>query len=72
MMFLFGMLLVGSQFDLNGYYYMSLLVAALLIAWQIYSCRNHQPEKCFKAFMNNNWVGLVIFCGILLARWTAE
>ncbi len=71
-MFLFGMLLVGSRFDLNAYYYVSLLIAALLIAWQVYLCRNHQPDKCFKAFINNNWVGLVIFCGILLAKWTAE
>ncbi len=72
MMFLFGMLLVGSQFDLNGYYYFSLLIAAVLIGWQIYSCRNYQPQKCFNAFLNNNWVGLVVFCGILLARLTGE
>lgn len=71
-MFLFGMLLVGSQFDLNAIYYVSLLIAALLIAWQIYICRFHQPDKCFNAFINNNWVGLIIFCGILLAKWTAE
>lgn len=70
--FLFGMLLVGSQFDLNAYYYVSLLIAAILIAWQIYICRSHQPDKCFSAFINNNWVGLVIFCGILLAKWSAE
>lgn len=70
-LFLFGMLLVGSQFNLNGYYYFSLLVAALLIARQIYMCREHQPQECFRAFINNNWVGLVIFCGILLSQWTS-
>jgi len=71
-MFLFGMLLVGSQFNLNVYYYLSLLIATLLITRQIYICRSHQPDQCFKAFINNNWVGLIIFCGILLAKWTAE
>ncbi len=69
-MFIFGMLLVGSQFDLNIYYYVSLLIASFLIAWQIYSCRDHAPNKCFKAFLNNNWVGLIIFCGILVAQLT--
>jgi 4-hydroxybenzoate polyprenyltransferase len=69
-MFLFGMLLVGAQFNLNYFYYIGLLVASCLIAWQIYSCRNHQPKKCFKAFLNNNWVGLAIFIGVFFARLT--
>lgn len=66
-MFIFGMLLVGSKFELSYPYYLSLLVASGLITRQIYHCRKHQPEKCFAAFLNNNWVGLVIFCGILLS-----
>ncbi len=70
-MFLFGMILLGGQFDLNGYYYLSLVIASLLIAWQIYSCRRRDPQRCFRAFLNNNWVGFVIFCGILIAQLTA-
>lgn len=69
-MFLFGMLLVGTKFGLNHYYFISLLLAAGLIAKQIYSCRNRQPEACFKAFLNNNWVGLIIFVGVLLSKLT--
>ncbi|WP_246075828.1 4-hydroxybenzoate octaprenyltransferase [Aliikangiella marina] len=66
--FLFGMLLVGGRFELNYWYYISLLVATGLIVWQLYHCRKRQRENCFTAFLNNNWVGLVIFCGILLAK----
>ncbi len=66
--FIFGMLLVGQSFELNFWYYIGLITASGLIAWQIYSCRNRQPERCFNAFLNNNWVGLSIFCGILLAK----
>jgi len=69
--FLFGMLLVGAQFKLNFYFYVSLLIAFGLIVWQIYHCRNREPKKCFQSFINNNWVGLVIFCGILVAKLTA-
>jgi len=28
--------------------------------------RQGDPRKCFRAFMCNNWVGAVIFAGILL------
>ncbi len=71
-MFLFGLLLVGGKFGLNYFFYMGIFVASILIGWQIYSCRKHDPEACFRAFLNNNWVGLVIFCGIVLAQLTAD
>ncbi|MEP1741536.1 MAG: 4-hydroxybenzoate octaprenyltransferase [Kangiellaceae bacterium] len=70
-MFLFGMILVGTKFGLNYFYFISLLLAAGLIARQIYNCRNRQPDACFKAFLNNNWVGLVIFVGLLLSKLTS-
>jgi 4-hydroxybenzoate polyprenyltransferase len=67
-LFLFGLLLVGGKFGLDIYYYISVLIAALLIARQLYKCRKRQTEQCFAAFINNNWVGAVIFCGILLSK----
>ena len=71
-MFIFGMLLVGAKFDLNYFFYVSIFIASLLIVWQIYYCKNREPQKCFKAFLNNNWVGMIIFCGILVAKLTSE
>ena len=70
-LFIFGMLLVGAKFELNGYFYISLAVAALLIARQFYLCRKKEPQKCFTAFLNNNWVGFVVFLGIFVAKWTS-
>ncbi|PHS18244.1 MAG: 4-hydroxybenzoate octaprenyltransferase [Kangiella sp.] len=67
-MFIFGMLLVGSKFELSYPYYLSLAIASGLIIRQIYNARKHQPDKCFESFINNNWVGLIIFCGILLSK----
>ncbi len=69
-MFIFGMLLVGGKYELNGYYYLSVLIASLLIAGQIYYCRKRQAERCFKAFLNNNWVGFILFIGIFIALQT--
>jgi len=65
--FLFGMLLVGAQMELGVAYYLGWLVAAGLIGYQLWICRRRKPEQCFKAFLNNNWVGCVIFCGILIS-----
>lgn len=67
--FLFGMLLVGARFELSFWYYLSLIIAAVLIARQLYSCKKRERDKCFAAFLNNNWVGASIFCGILLSKF---
>lgn len=66
--FIFGMLMVGIRFELNFWYYLSLLGAIGFIAWQLYHCQTRRPENCFNAFLNNNWVGASLFCGILISK----
>ena len=61
-------LLIGIGL-LNGrgwIYYLGLFVAAWLALYQQFLIRDRKPEECFKAFLNNNAFGLVIFCGLLL------
>lgn len=58
---------VGIQFAAGGFYYAGLLLAAMLMAQQLYLSRKREPQACFKAFLNNNYVGLVIFMGIVLS-----
>ena len=62
---LYALVMVGSRFELGTFYYISLGVAAALFAYQQYLIRFRQREACFKAFMNNNWVGLAIFIGVV-------
>jgi len=38
----------------------------VFFAWQQWLIRDRKPEGCFKAFLNNHYVGLSIFIGILL------
>ena len=61
-----AMLLVGAQFKLGYWYYVSLLFASALFVYQQYLIRHRQRDACFKAFLHNNWVGAVIFAGIFL------
>lgn len=58
--------LVGILTDLGWAYYLSLFGAAWFALYQQYLIRDRQPSDCFRAFLNNNWFGLVVFCGIVL------
>ena len=66
-MFIAAMWLAGRQFELGLPYYLSLVGASLLFAWQQILTSDRQPEACFKAFVNNQWVGAAIFAGIVLS-----
>ena len=65
-MFIAAMWLAGRQFDLGLPYFLSLVGASLLFAWQQILTSDRQPEACFRAFVNNQWVGALVFLGIVL------
>jgi 4-hydroxybenzoate polyprenyltransferase len=59
------MLLVGSQLALGRYYYLGLAVAGGLALYQQFLIRHREPGECFKAFLNNTWLGMVILIGLI-------
>ena len=59
-----GLGLVGRQAGLGGWYWAGLGVALLLVAWQFFICRKRERGPCFRAFLHNHWVGMVVFAGI--------
>ncbi len=63
---LFIFCLAGAQFKLGGYYYFALTVTAGFFIYQQHLIKHRDRDACFKAFLNNNWVGMVIFIGIAL------
>jgi len=63
-MMLYAMVLVGKAAELGWIYYIGLVVAAGLFSYQQVLIRYREREACFKAFLNNNWVGAAIFVGI--------
>jgi len=64
--FLIGLLLVGVLFQLYFYYYLCLMFVSGLFLYQQWLIRHRDRQGCFKAFLNNHWVGFMIFLGILL------
>ena len=57
---------VGFIENLSWFYNLSLIVAALLFLKQQKQIKGRDTSACFKAFLGNNYVGLVIFCGLFL------
>ncbi|WP_426991872.1 4-hydroxybenzoate octaprenyltransferase [Methylomonas sp. CM2] len=58
---------IGSEQNLAWPYYGGLAVATgLAIYQQKLIFYFHKPD-CFKAFLNNNWFGLAVFAGLVLA-----
>ncbi len=53
----------------GAFYYAGLAVAGALVLYQYRLMRGRTREGCFKAFLNNHWVGCVIFIGIAADLW---
>ena len=60
---------VGLWLKLGLIYFLGLALALALIAWQFQMIKNRDREACFKAFMNNNWVGAAVFGGLALDNY---
>ena len=69
-LFIAAMSLVGLRAGLGLLYWTGVLGAVALIAWQFVLCRHRDRDACFRAFLHNNWVGAVLFAGIVAAQWS--
>ena len=65
-----ALVLVGQRFELGVAYFVSLLACAALFVYQQKLIRDREPANCFRAFLNNNWVGAAVFVGLVLDSWS--
>jgi 4-hydroxybenzoate polyprenyltransferase len=65
-MFLLIMAYLGYWARLGAFYFAGLVFAAGLAGYQYRLIRGRERERCFRAFMNNNLLGAVIYGGIVL------
>lgn len=56
---------VGKILSFSVIYEIGLLIAILLSLYQHWLIKNREPPRCFRAFLNNHWVGLAILLGII-------
>jgi len=61
---LFCLVLVGIRAELGWIYYVGLALASLCFVYQHLLIKHRLPDRCFEAFLNNNYFGLIVFLGI--------
>ena len=64
-MFLAVMLVVGGLMRAGWPYYAGCAAALLLVLYHYTLIRTRERERCFRAFLHNQWVGAALFAGIV-------
>jgi 4-hydroxybenzoate polyprenyltransferase len=65
-MMLFALVLAGRSMKFGQWYDAGVIGAGVLFLYQQWLIRKREPAGCLKAFFNNQYVGAVIFIGIML------
>jgi len=58
--------LIGDEAERGQFYFLGVVAAATLFVYQQHLIRLRYRSECFQAFLNNNWVGMVVFFGLAL------
>lgn len=61
---------VGWFLQLRIFFYCCIALASCLFLYQQYLIKNRDPKLCFKAFLNNNTIGGILFLGIALNNFS--
>jgi 4-hydroxybenzoate polyprenyltransferase len=64
-LFVLAMILLGIDLGFSSIYFVALVGASLFLVYQQVLIEDRRPADCFSAFLNNHWVGAVIFAGIM-------
>lgn len=64
-LFVLAMVLAGIDLEFSWIYYFALALASLLFVYQQFLIYDRVREHCFIAFLNNHWVGAIVFAGIM-------
>jgi 4-hydroxybenzoate polyprenyltransferase len=67
-LFLGGMVAIGAWQRYGAAYFAAVAACAGIAFYHYRLIRDRSREGCFKAFRHNNWIGAVLFAGILVDR----
>mgnify|MGYP006276853931 CR=1 FL=1 len=62
-----ALIATGLRAELGWPYYLGIAAAAALFVFQQRLIRDRARADCFRAFLNNSWVGFAVFVGIVLS-----
>jgi 4-hydroxybenzoate polyprenyltransferase len=66
-MTLLTLVLVGNTLHMTYWYYLGLLGGAIFFIYQLWLIRGRDRDACLRAFLNNNYFGMAVFLGLMLA-----
>jgi 4-hydroxybenzoate polyprenyltransferase len=61
-----AMTIVGVRTAMGTFYYTGLAVAFAFAVQHLWWIRTREREQCFRAFLDNHWLGLAVFAGVAL------
>ena len=64
--FFVALICFGMWQQFNRWYFVGITTAIGFAIYQQILIKDRQPTQCFKAFLNNHWIGMWIFFGIFL------
>ncbi len=64
--YIIGMMAIGSIYALGILYYAGLAGASFIAMQHVRMIRQRDPAACFRAFLGNHWLGMIVFAGIAL------
>jgi 4-hydroxybenzoate polyprenyltransferase len=60
------MVAIGRVYGLGAIYEAALGLALLIALHHLWIIRRRDPAACFRAFLGNHWLGMVVFLGVAL------
>ena len=60
-------IVIGNFYDLGSIYYFSLVIILIFMIYHQFLMKKRQKKLFFKAFLNNNFIGMTAFIGIFLS-----
>ncbi|HLX28445.1 MAG TPA: 4-hydroxybenzoate octaprenyltransferase [Casimicrobiaceae bacterium] len=61
-----GMVWIGRTYGLGVVYYAALAIAFVLAVQHLWIIRGRDAAACFRAFLGNHWLGMVVFAGVAI------
>jgi 4-hydroxybenzoate polyprenyltransferase len=61
-----ALIFIGNMAELGYWYYASVALAGILMAWHQWIAGDRQPAACFRVFLHNHYIGMIVFIGIVL------
>jgi len=64
LLFFIALTMIGQKAGLGMIYFIAVFIAFLFSVYHQFLIKDRERSKCMVAFLNNNWLGLVVFIGI--------